>query len=218
MLAVQYQTLQQPDTVDTRDEWQLKERLKVEQEAQVHLLQEERKYRRQLEGYEQKLQEGKEAALQETVQELRERAGLTEKTGPGIRLHLAPLLPGGVGAVPVLSPQLLQRLVNELYTYGAGAIQIADQRIVLTTPIREINGRLSVNGAPLPALPMDIEVISGDAQKLYDRMKVSSSFDYFAIDNIELTMTKEEHLILRPSSRPVRLPEMREVKKESGDK
>jgi uncharacterized protein YlxW (UPF0749 family) len=162
MLAVQYETIQHPKIKDTRDEWQLKESLKTEQETQVQLLKEIRKYEQQLEGYKTKIEESKEEALQKTLEDLKEDAGLTDITGEGITLHLKPLFSeGGLGAGPsVLSPQLLQRLVNELNTYGATAIQIANERVVATTAIRNVNGRVSVNNNPLPPLPIEIRVVA----------------------------------------------------------
>jgi uncharacterized protein YlxW (UPF0749 family) len=71
-------------------------------------------------------------------------------------------------------------------------VQIDDQRIVATTPIRDVNGKVTVNQVALPPLPLEVKVIAKDAGELYDRMKVSNAFDYFAIDNIELTMSKPE--------------------------
>lgn len=194
MAAVQYKSLQNPKVTDTRDEWQLKESLKAEQEIQIELLKEIRKYEGQLAGYETKRAGSKEEALQKTLEELREKAGLTDVTGSGITLYLAPLFDniGEEEVAPVLSPQLLQRLVNELHTYGATAVQIADQRIITTTPIRDLNGKVAVNQVVLPSLPLEVKVVAKDAQELYDRMKVSSAFDHFAIDSIELTMSKPE--------------------------
>ncbi|MFD3448049.1 DUF881 domain-containing protein [Microbacteriaceae bacterium 4G12] len=221
MLAIQYQTIKHPKTKDTRDEWQLKESLKKEQETQLQLLQQMQKYDQQLAGYETKLSGGKEEALNNTLQQLREQAGLTDMTGKGLTLQLGPLFtdntPGQ--AVPVLSPQLLQRLINELNTYGAIAVQVADQRIVATTAIRDVNGRTSVNDVPLPPLPLEIKVITKDAQKLYDRMKVSNSFDHFAIDNIALTMSKPmEDIRITKYDRPIKTSHMKAVKVESGGK
>ncbi|GAA3323131.1 hypothetical protein GCM10020331_045760 [Ectobacillus funiculus] len=102
-------------------------------------------------------------------------------TGSGVTFQLAPLFDNiGEGEeVPTLSPQLLQRLVNELNTYGATAVQIDDQRIVATTPIRDVNGKVTVNQVALPPLPLEVKVIAKDAEELYDRMKVSNAFDYF---------------------------------------
>lgn len=194
MAAVQYKSLQNPEVTDTRDEWQLKESLKAEQQIQIELLKEIRKYEGQLNGYEEKREGSKEDALQNTLEELRQKAGLTDVTGSGVILQFGPLFDNiGEGEeVPILSPQLLQRLVNELHTYGATAVQIDDQRVVATTPIRDVNGKVSVNGVVLPPLPLEVKVIAKDAQELYDRMKVSSVFDHFAIDNIELIMSKPE--------------------------
>ncbi len=214
MLAVQYETVKNPVEPDTRDEWQLKEQLKTEQEAQVNLLKEVRKYEAQLDSYKVKQKESKKKALQKTLQQLKEEAGLTDITGSGIVLRLAPLfgdmVPGQTA--PVLSPQTLQRLVNELHTYGAEAIMIGDQRIVATSAIREVNGRVSVNNVPLGALPIEIKVIAKDAQKLYDRMKASNAFDHFAIDNIELTMSQpSENIVIEGYERPIRTTHMEAV-------
>ncbi len=194
MAAVQYKSLQNPTVTDNRDEWQLKESLKAEQQVQIELLKEIRKYEGQLEGYEAKRAGSKEDALQKTLEELREKAGLADVTGSGVTFRLAPLFDNiGEGEeAPVLSPQLLQRLINELNTYGATAVQIDDQRIVATTPIRDVNGKVAVNQIVLPPLPLEVKVIAKDAEELYDRMKVSNAFDHFAIDNIELTMSKPE--------------------------
>ncbi|GAA3323129.1 hypothetical protein GCM10020331_045750 [Ectobacillus funiculus] len=64
MAAVQYKSLQNPTVTDTRDEWQLKESLQAEQQVQIELLKEIRKYEGQLEGYEAKRAGSKEDALQ----------------------------------------------------------------------------------------------------------------------------------------------------------
>lgn len=217
MLAVQYETIQHPKIKDTRDEWQLRENLKTEQELQVQLLKEIRRYEQQLEGYAASLEESKEAALQSTLQDLEGQAGLTDINGKGIILRLQPLfIDEGVGqAVPTISPQLLQRLINELNTYGATAIQIADERIVITTAIREINGKLSVNNVPLPPLPFEVRVVAKDPQKLYDRMKASAAFDQFAIDNIELTMSKPtDDISVQKYNRPIRTNNIQAVESE----
>ncbi|MFX3622640.1 MAG: DUF881 domain-containing protein [Ectobacillus sp.] len=217
MIAIQYKAIKDPKTKDTRDEWQLKEALKREQQTQVQLLKEIRNYEQQLEGYEAKLEGRKEEALQNTLQNLREQAGIADITGTGITLQLKPLFSDGASGQfsPVVSPQLLRRLVNELNTYGATAIQIADQRIVVTTAIRDVNGRISVNNEPLPPLPFDIKVIAKDSQRLYDKMKVSNAFDYFAIDNIEMIMSKPtEGIRIQKYDRPIRTTNMQAVESE----
>nr|WP_247739222.1 DUF881 domain-containing protein [Bacillus sp. 165] len=221
MVAVQYETVKQPNEPDTRDEWQLKDQLKTEQETQVNLLKEVRKYEAQLESYKSKEKENKQKALEKTLRQLQEEAGLTDITGSGIILRLAPLfgdiVPGQ--PAPVLSPQTLQHLVNELHTNGAEAIMIGDQRIVVTSSIRDVNGRTSINNVPLGTMPIEIKVLAVDNQKLYDRMKGSNVFDYFAIDNIELTMSEpSKNIIIQAYERPIRLTHMEAVGIEEGGK
>ncbi|UOY93728.1 DUF881 domain-containing protein [Ectobacillus sp. JY-23] len=201
MLAVQYKAIQQPDKQDTRSEWQLKESLKTEQELQVELLKEVRRQEERLSAYETKIAGSKEQALQQTLADLREQAGLTDVTGDGIVLELRPLF---TEEPAVVSPQLLQRLINELNTYGASAIQVANERLVVTSAVRDVNGRVSVNNTPLPSLPFEIRVISENGQRLYDRMKVSSSFDHFAIDNIEMTMSKSPEVTVKKYDHTIR--------------
>ncbi|MDG4655839.1 DUF881 domain-containing protein [Ectobacillus antri] len=201
MLAVQYKAIQQPDKQDTRSEWQLKESLKTEQELQVELLKEVRRQEERLSAYETKIAGSKEQALQQTLADLREQAGLTDITGEGIVLELRPLF---TEESAVVSPQLLQRLINELNTYGASAIQVANERLVVTSAVRDVNGRVSVNNTPLPSLPFEIRVISENGQRLYDRMKVSSSFDHFAIDNIEMIMSKPPEVTVKKYDHTIR--------------
>jgi uncharacterized protein YlxW (UPF0749 family) len=84
MLAIQFQTIKEPIVRDTRDMWQLREDLKKEQQLQVELLSEIRKYNEIIETYKAEENQNPEVALKETLNVLKEEAGLTEVTGPGI--------------------------------------------------------------------------------------------------------------------------------------
>ncbi len=64
-----------------------------------------------------------------------------------------------------ISADLLRRLINELNMYGAEHISIADQRLVNTTVIRDINGVTKVDSYPLRSFPIEIKVITPDAEK-----------------------------------------------------
>jgi uncharacterized protein YlxW (UPF0749 family) len=192
MIAVQFQTTKQPVVRDTRDMWELREDLKKEQQTQAAILKEIRTYEEQLQNYEVEQNNSKKAALQQTLLELKKEAGLTEMKGPGIVLTVEPLFDESLigQEVKSVSPELLKRLINELNSYEAQDIAIADQRIVTTSVIRDINGRTKVNDYWLTQVPFKIKVIARDAEKLYNRMQVSNAPDEFAVENLKLTISQ----------------------------
>ncbi|MGD6871679.1 DUF881 domain-containing protein [Sutcliffiella horikoshii] len=191
MIAIQFQTVQQPIIRDTRDTWQLRSDLNQEQEIQSQIIKEIRKYDKILEDYSKERDESKEAIVRETLEELKVKAGLTEMKGPGIKLTVKPLFDEDVlGNIQEnISADLLRRFVNELNSYGVEEISIANQRIVSNTIIREINGRTKVNNAWIPNANFEIIVITSDPTKLYNRLQVSRAMDEFAIENLLLEVS-----------------------------
>ncbi|WP_235867429.1 DUF881 domain-containing protein [Priestia abyssalis] len=192
MVAVMFQTTKQPVVRDTRDMWQLREDLKREQELQAAILKEIRTYEDQLRNYEVEQNNSKKAALQQTLAKLQKEAGLTEVKGPGIILTVEPLFDESLigQEVKSVSPELLKRLVNELNSYEAENVAVANQRIIATSVIRDINGRTKVNDYWLTQLPFKIKVIAKDAEKLYNRMQVSNAPDEFAVENLKLSISQ----------------------------
>ncbi len=192
MIAVMFQTTKQPVVRDTRDMWQLREDLKREQELQAAILKEIRTYEDQLRNYEVEQNNSKKAALQQTLIKLQKEAGLTEIKGPGIVLTVEPLFDESLigQEVKSVSPELLKRLINELNSYEAENVAVANQRIIATSVIRDINGRTKVNDYWLTQLPFKIKVITKDAEKLYNRMQVSNAPDEFAVENLKLSISQ----------------------------
>lgn len=192
MVAVMFQTTKQPVVRDTRDMWQLREDLKREQELQAAILKEIRTYEDQLRNYEVEQNNSKKAALQQTLAKLQKEAGLTEVKGPGIVLTIEPLFDESLigQEVKSVSPELLKRLINELNSYEAENVAVANQRIIATSVIRDINGRTKVNDYWLTQLPFKIKVIAKDAEKLYNRMQVSNAPDEFAVENLKLSISQ----------------------------
>ncbi|MBA2874079.1 uncharacterized protein YlxW (UPF0749 family) [Anoxybacillus caldiproteolyticus] len=217
MLAVQFQTIRQPVVRDTRDIWELRKDLKQEQELQHRLLLEIRDYEEKLHSYEKKQSTSKETVLQETVNELKQEAGLTEAKGAGLVLTIEPFYPDNyVGPITeTVSPELLKRLVNELNMYGAKEIAIANERIINTTAIRDVNGVTKVNNRKLTSLPIEVKVIADDVQSLYSHLQVSNILDDFIIENLQLTVSKPmSTVILPPYEGQVRVKYMKAVKAE----
>lgn len=205
MIAIQFQTVKKPVERDTRDIWQLREALLKEKELQTNLLSEIRSNEEKLSAYESKRKQSKEQALKDTLQELRVEAGLTEKSGPGITLVIEPVLEDIQLGTPVhdtVSPELLQRLLNELNMYEAKYVAIDGQRIINTTVIRDINGVTKIDGHTIKGLPIEIKVGVDDmdtAQKLSDRMNVSKAKDEFFTESLKLSVSEANPNISIPA-------------------
>nr|WP_249310303.1 DUF881 domain-containing protein [Bacillus sp. FJAT-49736] len=195
MLAIQFQAVKMPKERDTRDIWELRDALLKEQKLHSTLLDEIRMNEEQLEKYETKMKDSKEAALKETLQQLKSEAGQTDIDGPGLQLSIEPLkeaqLMGEV--IYAVSPDLLKRLVNELNMYGAKNISINNERMINTTVIRDINGATKVNGRSLNKYPIVIRVITEDyhaAEKLFNQIQFSPTIDEFFVDNLKVRVLK----------------------------
>lgn len=223
MIAIQFQTVKKPVERDTRDVWQLREALLKEKELQSNLLSEIRSNEEKLAAYESKRKQSKEQALRDTLQELKIEAGLTEVSGPGITLHIEPVMEEikpGVPVTKVISPELLKRLLNELNMYEAKYVAIDGQRIINTTVIRDINRETKIDGHTIKSLPIEVKVCvdnSNTAEKLYNRMKVSKSTEEFFIENLRLTVSTPNPNVTVPAyDNPIRIRYL-ELLKEGGD-
>jgi uncharacterized protein YlxW (UPF0749 family) len=195
MIAIQFQTVQEPVVRDTRDEWQLREDLLKEKELQSKLIKEIQSNEEKIAMYETERKQGKEQVLRETLEELKMEAGLTPITGPGIILTIEPDFAEIVLGQPVasVSPEILQRLLNELNQYEAKYISIDGNRIINTTVIRDINNETTIDGQPITDIPFEVKVVAESmttAGKLYNRMQVSKSVEEFFIDNLRVTVSK----------------------------
>lgn len=222
MLAIQFHSTQKPEVRDTRDTWQLREDLKKEMEMQSSLIKEIRSNEIKLAEYETERRQGQEETLRKTLDELKEEAGLTEVTGPGVSLYInqvdEELLIGNVEAT--LSPDLLRRLLNELNMYGAKHVSIGGQRVINTTVIREIAGETKINGRSLRKFPIEIVVITEDyrsAKELYNRMLVSKATEDFFIDNLRVNLLQPKLKVTVPAYEDsIRIRNIESVKADKG--
>ncbi|MFD1735729.1 DUF881 domain-containing protein [Bacillus salitolerans] len=220
MLAIQFSTTKEPFVRDTRDAWELREAIKKELEVQTELIKEIRKYEQALTKYESERQQSKELALKETLQELKEEAGLTDVSGEGIIITIKDIFEEPMlGQVsPTVSAELLRRLINELNINGADEISIHGQRITNTTPIREVNRFTTVNNVRLPSVPIEVRVISKNAEKLYNRMIVSESIEFeFELERLKLDISAPTSQVTIPAyDETIRIKFMEPVKSEKG--
>lgn len=193
MIAVQYNTVKKTESRDTRDIWEIRHELAEEKRLHSELLNEIASLKKIKAEYEDEDSEEQGKALQSTVDDLRKRAGLTKVTGPGVHLNIQPaeeLILSGYKVEPI-PPDLLIRLVNEIYRYNGLYIEIDGQRVVHTTAIRDINGRTTVNSVPISNSNVDILIITESfeqAEKLYSYLYASTFRDDFYIDNLKLTI------------------------------
>jgi uncharacterized protein YlxW (UPF0749 family) len=223
MIAIQFQTVKKPVERDTRDIWQIREALLEEKELQSSLLNEISSIEEKLSAYESKRKQSKEQALRDTLQELKAEAGMTEVNGPGIILHIKPVLEGIQTGVPItngVSPELLKRLLNELNMYDAKYVSVDGQRIINTTVIRDINNETKIDGHPLTSLPIEIKVAVDTivtAEKLSNQMKASKATEEFFIDNLRLTVSDAKPEISVPAyENPIRIRYLESVKANEG--
>lgn len=220
MIAVQFQSTNAPKERDTRDLWEIRTELQKQQKIQQQLYNNISELDKMLDKYEGQSEFEKVATLKQSIEQLKRKAGLTEVTDKGIEIKITPIfqnLDSGQ-AYPTISPGLLHRLINELNTYGATDIAIANERITNISPIRDVNGYTYVNNHPLPPLPVTIKVLSESPDRLYDYLQVSQSKDDFAIENLELDISKKETVTLPKYEQVLNLNHLQAVDpKETGE-
>jgi uncharacterized protein YlxW (UPF0749 family) len=223
MIAIQFQTVKKPVERDTRDVWQLREALLKEKELQSTLLNEIRSNEEKLLAYESKRKQSKEQALFDTLQELKTEAGMTKISGPGITIKVESVMENIKLGNPVtmgVSAELLKRLLNELNMYEAKYVSIDGQRIINTTVIRDINQVTKIDGHALKSLPIEIKVgvdNMNNAEKIYNRMKVSKATEEFFIENLRLTISAPNLNVMVPAyDNPIRIRYLEPIK-EGGD-
>lgn len=222
MLAIQFHSFQKPEVRDTRDTYQLRKDLKKEMELQSNLIKEIRSNELKIAEYETEKKQGPEKTLRDTLDELKEEAGLTEVTGPGVKLQISQLdnelFMGDIETS--LSSNLLRRLLNELNMYGAKHVSIGGQRVINTTVIREIAGETKINGRSLRTFPIEILIItenSKSATELYNRMLVSKVVEEFFVDNLKINILQPEMNITIPAyENTIRIRNIESVKTDMG--
>lgn len=217
MLAVQFQTVKNPNERDTRSIWQLRDDLEKEKKQQVQLNTEITHYEMLLNEYKQNSDKNRVAVMEDALIKLKQNAGLTTITDKGMLLRIEPLFQETLigEEIPNLTPQLLMRLINQLSTFEIEHIQIAEQRIASLSAIREVNGETFVNNRPLPDLPIEIKVVSEDVAKLFDQFKASKITDEFAKENLAISAELKNKLFIIPYDRKINLKYMEQYKEGS---
>ena len=200
LLAIQYTNMQNPVVVDARNIDQLREELKKQEELQVNLLNEIQKNEKQLESFEASLSDEYESVLQENIEDLREEIGLTEVSGKGLVITIHPINFGYTpdGFTPYLSVELMSRFLNELKSLGAQEISVGNERIIATSAVREVNGRMMLNHTPIASFPIQIKVIATDPQRMKSGLDISYIQDDFALENLGIKISNVNQTVTVP--------------------
>lgn len=217
MLAILFQTTKQPVERDTRSIWELREDLEKEKKQQMLLNDEVGQYELLLNQYEQNSENNRIKAIEEALYNLQVEAGLTPRQGRGVVLTIEPLFDEELlgEEVPILTPELLLRLINQLNIYGTESLEVGDQRMITTSAIREVNGETYVNNRPLGNLPVQIKVIAEDATRLYDQIKGSKVLDDFANENLTIIPELKNQVELVPYDHHLSIKYMTQFKEDS---
>ncbi|WP_422123599.1 DUF881 domain-containing protein [Planococcus sp. X10-3] len=201
MTAIQFNTINEPDARDTRDVWEIRQELSREKQLHSELLSEIGTLDDTLSKYDLALSDSPEQALRDTVEELRQKAGLADSSGPGFEIFIEPS-PETVASgqnIDEISPQLLIRLVNEINRFNGIGMSIDGKRIVNNSPIRDINGQTTINAKPVGTPPFKMKVVADtieDAEKLYNHLKASQILDSFYIDNLAVDVREPQEDIM----------------------
>ena len=120
---------------------------------------------------------------QERIDKLKDRTGLSEVAGPGVRVTLtdAPRsvdIPGLDPNVLVVHQQDLQGFVNALWAGGAEAVTLQGQRLIATTGIKCVGNTVVLDGVPY-APPYVIEAV-GDVFALNYSLNTSPEVNTYA--------------------------------------
>ncbi|KGX93258.1 hypothetical protein N781_12680 [Pontibacillus halophilus JSM 076056 = DSM 19796] len=220
MVAIQFQSTQQPDTRDTRDLWEIRTALQDEQRTQQELYEKLSELDSLLAQYETQNETEKVETLKDSIEQLKQQAGLEERVGEGLTLTVEPWtqIIEESDQTPNVSPDLLQRLINELNRYGATDIAIGEERITSLSPIRNVNGYTYVNNRQLSSLPLTVKVLSEDPERLLNYMEVSPAIDEFAIDNLLIQLSLKSDVKLPAYEQLSTLKYLNEVQtKETGE-
>ena len=200
MLAVQYNTVQNPKKQETIDVWEIRQDLSDEQKRHSQLLTEIRQAQDTIRKYEDEELDNPEAILTQTVDQLKEIAGVKAVTGTGLVLTISPSLEAVEYGYEIkeISPSLLIRLVNDIYRYKGQYVEIGGQRLIYSSAIRDINGKTTVGSVPLGKTAIEIKVITAteeEAGKLYNHLMASTFMDEFFIDNMMLQVGQPQEAI-----------------------
>lgn len=201
LLVIQYTSVQDPVQVDTRDINQLRDELKTAEDLNTELNKEIEKAKEQLNLLESGANDGHEIALQENVGKLEEEIGLTEIKGKGFVITIEPIYRSNTDGMfaPYLTAELMSRFLNELKSLGAKEISVGNERLIATSAVREVNGRVMINNTLLPSFPIQIQLITENPERMKSALDISYIQDDFALENLTMKISRINEEIRLPA-------------------
>jgi uncharacterized protein YlxW (UPF0749 family) len=218
MLAIQFETTNNPIIRDTRDLWELRADLEKEKQRQQELNEELQRYSELLNKYQTEGKDEKIEAMEKALADLKKQAGLTTVSGQGIVMTVEPFKDELIGVdrpLPKIDPDMLRRLVNELNRYDAKEISIDGQRIVSKTPIREVNGDIYINNKPISDFPIQINVLAKNNEKLHQKIIASPAVEEFIREDFLVESSPAAKVILPAYDEDVKVKFMKPAKEET---
>ncbi|MCZ2258868.1 DUF881 domain-containing protein [Sporosarcina sp. G11-34] len=195
MLAIQYNTVKNPEERDTRDIWAIRQELTMEKQLNSELLSEIRELDKTIHTYDSLEDGNTEKALTETVDKLYKQAGMTDLKGTGFVMEVRPSEESIALGIPIsgITPDLLNKFVNDLNRFKGISLEIDGKRFTTLSSIRDINGITTVNGLNVSTPPFKMKVITQsleDGEKLYNYLLASPIHDDFYLENFNLDIHK----------------------------
>lgn len=216
-VTLSFRSLTHPKPKETADVRQLRESLSQQKMRTEKLNAERSQIEQLLARYEHNPDQQKVKAMKNALQQLKKEAGLTEVSGQGIIIRVEPLISGslvGQKYHPVTA-DLLRELINELNSFGAKQISIAGERVIATTPIRNVNGEVYVNDRQIPDVPFTIKVLADHVQQFHEEVMVSNSRRDFAEARLNLISRSVKHLTLPAYNQPIIVKHMKPTRGDS---
>ncbi|WP_245858736.1 DUF881 domain-containing protein [Chryseomicrobium excrementi] len=191
MLAIQFNTMQNPEQRDTRDVWEIRKELSVETQYHSELLTRIREAQQLVVQYESSQADRPERLVEQSIKQLQQDIGLLPYEGPGVTITVTPseeAIAFGLTIEPI-SPELLVRFVNEMNRFQAKAIEIDGKRLIYSSAIRDINGNTTINTLPIKTPPFEIKLATDSietVEKLVAQIQASGLADDFYLENYAL--------------------------------
>lgn len=157
-------------------------------------------------------------AARDDVRAMSPAAGLTEVTGPGLRIELqdAPRSADASGIDPnflVVHQQDIQAFVNALWAGGAEAITLQGRRIISSTGIKCVGSTVVLDGVPYSP-PYVIEAVGNtfDLMTAVDSSPEASTYaDYADVYGLGLERTVLDEVVAPPYAGVVTLQHSRAI-------
>lgn len=139
-------------------------------------------------------------ALKKELEKIKRFAGLSPVSGPGVELLLQSdperAAPGTVPVFHEITDEHLLKMVNELYSAGAEAIAVNNQRITAMSAIRLAGNHININGNPVSS-PYRIAA-TGDASMLKNRLTLKGGLiNYLQSEyGVSVAIQEKEQVII----------------------